>query len=188
MLAGTINVPVDTGHGLKNKASQKAHAAWATLAFSLVGEPMLFDLVEAAKNPPEDAPPPPPVVQQKAAPVVVAPRPPRRMRRRGPDWWSQPSNGPPPPSQPRTSITLQRKTLPAHKEASNVIDTVSKYQVMFIEGGTGCGKTTQVPQFLLDSAEGPIKIVVAQPRRVAAVGVASRVAEERGENVGRLSE
>jgi hypothetical protein len=168
---------------LKKGASQKAHAAWATLAFSLVGEPMLFDLVEAAKNPTEDAPPPPPVAQPKAAPVVV-PRPPRRVRRRGPDWWSQPSNGPPPPSKPRTSIQLQRKTLPAHKESKNVIDTVSKYQVMLIEGGTGCGKTTQVPQFLLDSAEGPIKIVVAQPRRVAAVGVASRVAEERGEHVG----
>ena len=36
---------------LKKGASQKAHAAWATLAFSSVGEPMLFDLVEAAKNP-----------------------------------------------------------------------------------------------------------------------------------------
>ena len=64
---------------LKKGASQKAHAAWATLAFSSVGEPMLFDLVEAAKNPTEDAPPPPPpVVRQKAAPVVA----PKSRRRR----------------------------------------------------------------------------------------------------------
>ena len=44
-----------------------------------------------------------------------------------------------------------------------------------------CGKTTQIPQFILEEA--PLsKIIVAQPRRLAATGVASRVALERGES------
>ena len=135
---------------------------------------MLFDLVEPAKNPTEDA----------AAADTRKRRPSCRPPRRGGLTGGRNLRMARRLRRSRTSIHY-RKTLPAHKEASNVIDTVSKYQVMLIEGGTGCGKTTQVPQFLLDSAEGPIKIVVAQPRRVAAVGVASRVAEERGENVGQ---
>jgi len=45
----------------------------------------------------------------------------------------------------------------------------------------GCGKTTQIPQFILENAPKESKIIVAQPRRLAATGVASRVALERGE-------
>lgn len=44
-----------------------------------------------------------------------------------------------------------------------------------------CGKTTQIPQFILEEAPADVKIVIAQPRRIAATGVASRVADERGE-------
>lgn len=44
------------------------------------------------------------------------------------------------------------------------------------------GKTTQIPQFILEEAPDGAKIVVAQPRRLAATGVAARVAEERGES------
>ncbi len=44
------------------------------------------------------------------------------------------------------------------------------------------GKTTQIPQFILEESPETAKIVVAQPRRLAATGVAARVAEERGED------
>lgn len=52
-----------------------------------------------------------------------------------------------------------------------------------------CGKTTQVPQFILDSSlEGPsnkvANIICTQPRRIAAISVAERVAKERTERVG----
>ena len=45
----------------------------------------------------------------------------------------------------------------------------------------GCGKTTQIPQFILEEAPKDEKIIVTQPRRLAATGVADRVANERGE-------
>lgn len=60
--------------------------------------------------------------------------------------------------------------------------------VSLVEGPTGCGKSTQVAQFLLEDAARTgrrISIAFTQPRRISAVGVAERVAAERGEIVGR---
>lgn len=54
---------------------------------------------------------------------------------------------------------------------------------------SGCGKTTQVPQFLLEEAllagrGSQCHVVCTQPRRISAITVAQRVAEERGEELG----
>lgn len=62
-------------------------------------------------------------------------------------------------------------------------------QVVIIQGPTGCGKTTQVPQFILDDCktnDKPCKIVVTQPRRIAAISVARRVCEERNWALGSI--
>lgn len=75
----------------------------------------------------------------------------------------------------------------AHKE--RILELVNNHSVIIIEGETGCGKSTKVPQFILDqSLEStpslPCKILVTQPRRVAAMKLAERVASERNELVG----
>ncbi|RUP47114.1 hypothetical protein BC936DRAFT_146116 [Jimgerdemannia flammicorona] len=86
-----------------------------------------------------------------------------------------------------------REKLPAHSFRDNVINAVRANQVVIVSGETGCGKTTQVPQFILDASieEGKgheTNILCTQPRRISAMGVADRVATERcgkiGETVG----
>jgi len=56
---------------------------------------------------------------------------------------------------------------------------------VLILGATGCGKTTQIPQYLLeDETYDECRVVATQPRRLSACSVAERVAKERGENIG----
>ncbi|KAJ4436719.1 hypothetical protein ANN_16851 [Periplaneta americana] len=85
-----------------------------------------------------------------------------------------------------------RRQLPAWSRMEIILNAVKKHQVVVVSGETGCGKSTQVPQFLLDdwllnwsSAEkSHLEIICTQPRRLSAIGVAERVAEERVERIG----
>lgn len=82
-----------------------------------------------------------------------------------------------------------RKKLPAYSMREEILDLIESNQVVVITGETGCGKTTQVTQFILDyyimNGEGSTcKIVCTQPRRISAIAVAERVAHERGEKCG----
>ncbi|MBN3311408.1 DHX35 helicase, partial [Atractosteus spatula] len=84
------------------------------------------------------------------------------------------------------SIEKQRQKLPVFKHRNHILYLVENYQTVVIVGETGSGKSTQIPQYLLEAgwaAEGKV-IGVTQPRRVAATSVASRVAEERGALLG----
>lgn len=82
-----------------------------------------------------------------------------------------------------------RSMLPIHNSRDHIIHVIKTNPVVLIRGETGCGKTTQVPQFILDGmiAEGKgadCNIIVTQPRRISAVSIAERVAMERNENLG----
>lgn len=86
-------------------------------------------------------------------------------------------------------MKLQRERLPSFAHCGRIVEAVTNNQVVVISGETGCGKTTQVPQFLLDAAIAAGKgtecrIICTQPRRISAVSVAERVASERLERVG----
>jgi len=89
-----------------------------------------------------------------------------------------------------SSLMGVRKSLPAWKERTRIVDLLKSHQVVVISGMTGCGKSTQVPQFILDnwlagdSRAEHCSVVCTQPRRISAIGVAGRVAQERGEKPG----
>lgn len=80
-----------------------------------------------------------------------------------------------------------RGRLPAFKMAKQICATVRSEQVTLVLGATGCGKTTQIPQFILEDVarrDMPCRILASQPRRISAVSVAERVATERGGKLG----
>ncbi|VFQ61459.1 unnamed protein product [Cuscuta campestris] len=82
-----------------------------------------------------------------------------------------------------------RKSLPSYKEKERMLQAIACNQVVVISGETGCGKTTQLPQYILESeiesGRGAFcSIICTQPRRISAMAVAERVATERGELLG----
>jgi ATP-dependent RNA helicase DHX8/PRP22 len=75
--------------------------------------------------------------------------------------------------------------LPVIDFKREILEAISKNQIIICIGETGSGKTTQIPQFILDS--GMLKdglIGITQPRRIAAITVAQRVCEERNVSIG----
>lgn len=86
--------------------------------------------------------------------------------------------------------TKERSSLPVFTKRNEIMNAVNENPIIIIRGNTGCGKTTQVCQFILDdyiaSGQGAYcSIVVTQPRRISAVSVADRVAVERCEALGQ---
>lgn len=84
------------------------------------------------------------------------------------------------------SIEETRKSLPIYAFREQLLAAVAEYQVLIIVGETGSGKTTQIPQYLHEAGytKDGLKVGCTQPRRVAAMSVAARVAEEMGVKVG----
>ncbi|CAN7129145.1 unnamed protein product [Brassica rapa subsp. narinosa] len=95
-------------------------------------------------------------------------------------------------SQRYYEILEKRKSLPVYAQKQEFLQCLMSNQTLILVGETGSGKTTQIPQFVLEAVHEnhPSKWLVGctQPRRVAAMSVASRVAEEMdvaiGEEVG----
>ncbi|TFK41870.1 P-loop containing nucleoside triphosphate hydrolase protein [Crucibulum laeve] len=85
------------------------------------------------------------------------------------------------------SLLASRQKLPAFTAKDEFLKKLSTNRVVIVVGETGCGKTTQLPQFILDSLIESNKgseasIIVTQPRRISAISVAARVSYERLED------
>lgn len=89
----------------------------------------------------------------------------------------------------QTSLKFQkhlnsRQLLPVFQHKMQILETLRKHRVVVVAGETGSGKSTQIPQFLLEdllsSASTRCNIICTQPRRISAVSLATRVCEELG--------
>ncbi|KAH7655140.1 RNA helicase protein [Dioscorea alata] len=91
-----------------------------------------------------------------------------------------------PYSQRYFEILEKRRTLPVWQQKEEFLHALKDNQVLVLVGETGSGKTTQIPQFVLecdDLSKRPI-VACTQPRRVAAMSVSRRVAEEMDVTIG----
>jgi len=76
--------------------------------------------------------------------------------------------------------------LPIIKKKDEIIEAIKNHQVVVITGETGSGKTTQIPKMCIEAGRGIDGIIgCTQPRRIAAVTVARRIADELKEDVGK---
>jgi HrpA-like RNA helicase len=71
------------------------------------------------------------------------------------------------------------RKLPVHEVKDDILSLIANNQVVVITGDTGCGKSTQLAKFLDEAGYAKTgTIAVTQPRRIGAVSLARRVAEE----------
>jgi pre-mRNA-splicing factor ATP-dependent RNA helicase DHX16 len=88
----------------------------------------------------------------------------------------------------KRALTMEetRKSLPIYQYREEFVAALAEHQILVIVGETGSGKTTQLPQYLHEAGytKGGLKVGCTQPRRVAAMSVAARVADEMGVKVG----
>jgi ATP-dependent RNA helicase DHX37/DHR1 len=90
-------------------------------------------------------------------------------------------------------VQESRLNLPIVAEEQRIMEAIYNHPVVLLSGDTGCGKTTQVPQFLFEAGYGnpesstPGMIGITQPRRVAAVSMSDRVKYELGEHGSKVA-
>ncbi|UPQ99353.1 P-loop-containing nucleoside triphosphate hydrolase [Chloropicon primus] len=85
----------------------------------------------------------------------------------------------------RERMKAVRASLPIYQYRESLLSAIQEYQILIIVGETGSGKSTQIPQYLHEEGFSKLgKIGCTQPRRVAAMSVAARVAEEMAVKLG----
>lgn len=84
----------------------------------------------------------------------------------------------------KISIQEQKRKLPVFHNRNKLLDLIKRHHTLIVLGETGCGKTTQIPQYIYSARlQSNGKIAVTQPRRVAAISIATRVCQEIGNGV-----
>lgn len=82
-----------------------------------------------------------------------------------------------------------RQNLPIAAYKEHFLEILHQNQVVVLSGETGCGKSTQIPSFILEQrlqSALPCKILVTEPRRISAISLAERVSAELGEHKGAV--
>lgn len=85
------------------------------------------------------------------------------------------------------SIDTQRKQLPIYNHRDQILYALETHRVLVIVGETGSGKSTQLPQYLMENGWTDSKrmICVVEPRRIAAISLARRICDEKSCILGR---
>uniref|UniRef100_A0A7N0VCD2 RNA helicase n=1 Tax=Kalanchoe fedtschenkoi TaxID=63787 RepID=A0A7N0VCD2_KALFE len=148
-------------------SSGNSVCSWSTNGINLSNDETLFELQESS-------------VQNKAAVEKIRWRISLQLRNQQQAWQE---------SVEGKRMLEFRHTLPVYKERDAILSAISQNQIIFVSGETGCGKTTQIPQFILESEIDSVRgatcsIICTQPRRISAISVSERVATERGEQLG----
>jgi ATP-dependent helicase HrpA len=87
-------------------------------------------------------------------------------------------------SQRLPQVSFPRQ-LPIASRSRDIIKAIQENQVVILSGETGCGKSTQIPKMCLRAGRGVAGMIACtQPRRIAAITIAHRIAFELGENLG----
>ena len=87
------------------------------------------------------------------------------------------------------NLLKQISLLPIYKSKKEIINSINNINinVIVIMGETGCGKTTQVPKILYENCPLENKMIcITQPRRIAAISISERVAQEMNTKIGDL--
>ena len=85
-----------------------------------------------------------------------------------------------------TNLAYQKQSLPITRLKNHILYAIEKYPTVIIVGETGSGKTTQITQYLHEAqwtSKGH-SVICTQSRRISAISVSSRVAEEMGVKLG----
>ena len=85
------------------------------------------------------------------------------------------------------SIEKQKEKLPVYQYKKHILYSIDNYQTIIIVGETGSGKSTQIPQYIAEAGwveQNRKGIVITEPRRIAAVTLATRVADEQNVKLG----
>ncbi|KAJ3021902.1 ATP-dependent RNA helicase dhx29 [Thoreauomyces humboldtii] len=88
------------------------------------------------------------------------------------------------------NLLKHRMNLPVYAMRTDIMEIVRQHRVIVVSGETGSGKSTQIPQFIIEDAiekgHSACRVVCTQPRRISATSIASRVSEELGDVAGKV--